>query len=1332
MLAMTATGIVAVAQPATAVTSDPVAPDHPAAVATIRSGHGLTVAVGKGFPQIVSYDIAGRTLGGQPEQLTDFAINGKDYRATTSSRISRSRVTYKSTFKDFPGVSIISSIKATRSNTVKFEITRISGPKAGSIDQIAIPDQSLVSVDSTDAKSTLARTKISTDSTTTADEIIPIDASAHVDEKPVGSPYGFVNTSHIAAGIMTNATDDSKQDNNDNWNTRLQTQIVDAGNKARRAELSVGNWTWAPQGAIARSVKHYKLPTATVVLAGDLNRSGSVTWQDAAIAYRKNMSAPLGSKRVPDRVVQHIPFNFASQATNPFLKTLDNVKRISMSTDNLGQWVLEKGYANEGHDSGHPDYGNDFNVRAGGLKDLRTLTNEGAKYNADIAVHVNATEAYPQAKTFTDRMIKGQSLGWDWLNQAYHIDQRYDLGSGNIIQRFKQLKKQAPGIKTVYIDAYYSSGWLADELADQLHRMGFEVATEWAYKFEGNSIWSHWANDKNYGGATNKGINSNIIRFIENSDADIWNTDKLLGGSDIKEFEGWTGQNNWNTFYENIWKNNLPTKFLQHYQLLNWKPGTSARLTGGVSVAKNDGVREISMGDAVVLKGDKYLLPWGDTSKPAGTTSPSRADKMYYYNPDGGPATFDLTRQFRRTHAFKLYKLTDQGRVSVGVIHAHHGTVTLDGDKGQPYVLAPAHDKAPHRSADYGQGTLIKDPGFNAGSLRDWSGTGGAKIATTDNGDNVARLGTTASGIHQMIRGLTPGKQYTLSANIAIGPKAKRSTTLGVDTGKHSPLRRGSRVFDEANTFDVTPAKNYMASDAKKGTYSQRASVTFTAPRSGHVLVGVSAAAGRAPVTIDDVRVMPNVPKTSVGNSTTVVDEDFEGNQPGWGPFVKGAAGGTNDPRTSYSELHAPYSQKTWKNSHAPYDSGTVDGKAVDDVLDGKHSLKSHEENKGLVYRTTPSSVPLKSGHSYRVSFKYQTNVAGQWQWITGSDSVSGGKLTTTELKHTALPVALKTTKLTQTVTAGCGDDTWVGLKKVGGAHGADFVMDDFTVTDLGKTEGGTACAAMGVPASAQLNPGTPMGYTTSFTNHETTAATNVAMTLGKLPDGWKAEVADKDGNLFDSVAPGRTVKTKWLVTPPKSAAGESAALAPATTYFNKCATKTVGANSAVEVTKRAVVPPASITATADSENSSPERPVTNVLDGDPGTLWHTNYTGSIADYPHWVTFKLDGTSTLDGFGYQDRQSGGDNGKVKDYTVSVSRDGKTWTEVASGTLKDASDMQVIDFDPVQAKYVKFTATNALNGLQYASAAEMRAYGTTANVPTGYAPGKRGADKPCTP
>jgi endo-alpha-N-acetylgalactosaminidase len=1294
---------------------DPPPPAHPATPVELRSG-GLTVRVAKEFPQVISYAMDGGTIGGQASVLDTFAVNGVNHTATTTMAAHGATATYTSTFADLPDLTITSTITVTDRQTVQFAVTKIAGSAASTVDQLAVPGQSLVSVDTSDPHASLARTRISTDSTTTADQFLAVTAATKPDAAPVGTPYGFVSNSRLSAGLLTDATEDSAQDSNTNNNTRLMSRIADAGGGARRAELSAGTYTYAAKGATDPRVATYALPRTTVVLTGDANHDGQVTWQDGAIAYRDVMTHPLGAGRVPERVVQHIPFNFASEATNPFLKTLDNVKRISLATDDLGQWVLEKGYANEGHDSGHPDYGGDYNTRAGGLTDLNRLASTGAQYNADLAVHVNVTEAYPQAKNFSSGLVKGQVNGWDWLNQSYHIDQRTDLGTGAVLDRFKELRKEAPGIRTVYIDAYYSSGWLADELARQLHAMGFEVASEWAYKFEGNSIWSHWASDKGYGGPTNKGINSNIVRFIANSDRDVWNVDPLLGGSSIKEFEGWTGQDDWNAFYRNIWTDNLPTKFLQHYQVTNWDFGRSADLTGGVRVVSDNGVRRITMGGALVLQGDSYLLPWGEAQGGDGISSPSHADKMYYFSASGGSHTFDLTGQFAAYRHFTLYRLTDQGRVKAADVTPDHGTVTLDGTKNQPYVLVPEGGGAPHTDVRFGQGSGLADPGFNAGDLAAWHPAGGAVTARTDTGDQVARLGSAQSGLSQRVTGLVAGRRYAFSADVEIAPGERRATTLSV-TGAGRTVR---------TTFDTTPAANEVAADAKQGTYAQRASVSFTAPPGGTVDVAVSAVAGTAAVTLDDVRLMADttapLPAPKPG-ATVVAANDFEGNQPGWGPFVKGDAGGITDPRTSISDLNAPYSQKEWKNTYSPYNSGTLNGKAVDDVLDGSHSLKAHEENTGLVYRTVPASVPFVAGHRYAVSFRYQTNVDGQWAWVTGADTVGDGRVASKDVTRDVLAPALDTATYSKEIVAGCGD-TWVGLRKLGGAAGTDFVLDDFRVTDLGPASQGPACASVTTPTGAELSPGVPSAYVTTFTNSELTDATGVRVTLDGLPQGWTAAVAQQGGNAFAKVAPGASVNTTWLLTAPASAAGTSAQWKATATYTNDGAGKSVSADAKATVATRAVLSPSTMTATADSENLSSgpaEGPVGNVLDGDPGTIWHTDYTDADAPYPHWVTLKLDGPADIDGFGYLDRQSGGPNGRVAGYEVAVSDDGTTWRTVAQGTLVDSPQTQQIDFASVRASYVRFTALNALNGQPFAAAAEMRVYGASADTPVGYPP-----------
>ncbi|RSS78736.1 hypothetical protein EF919_41605, partial [Streptomyces sp. WAC02707] len=241
----------------------------------------------------------------------------------------------------------------------------------------------------------------------------------------------------------------------------------------------------------------------------------------------------------------------------------------------------------------------------------------------------------------------------------------------------------------------------------------------------------------------------------------------------------------------------------------------------------------------------------------------------------------------------------------------------------------------------------------------------------------------------------------------------------------------------------------------------------------------------------------------------------------GWGPFLKGDAGGTNDPRTHIAQLHAPYTQAGWN------------GKLVDDVIGGAESLKSHDENSGLVYRTAPWTVPMEDGRRYRVEYAYQSSHAGAYEWVTGYDR-TGGTGAAVETRRTPIGQQRTTGHFTETVTAGCGD-TWTGLRKRADApDGADFVLDGFTVTDLGPAPERAACGTLAVAAPETLEPGRPNRVTVTFGNDEAAAATGARAVL-ELPEGWTAEPAGPVD--LGTVAAGGKATAAWQVTPPVDAA---------------------------------------------------------------------------------------------------------------------------------------------------------------------------------------------------
>lgn len=113
------------------------------------------------------------------------------------------------------------------------------------------------------------------------------------------------------------------------------------------------------------------------------------------------------------------------------------------------------------------------------------------------------------------------------------------------------------------------------------------------------------------------------------------------------------------------------------------------------------------------------------------------------------------------------------------------------------------------------------------------------------------------------------------------------------------------------------------------------------------------------------------------------------------------------------------------------------------------------------------------------------------------------------------------------------------------------------------------------------------------------------------------------------------------------------------------------------------------------------------LVDGDPGTIWHTMYSVTVAKYPHWVDFDAGEVRTIKGFVYLPRQDGGMNGDIKEYSLQVSMDGKNWGEaVAKGEFRREKKAQrVMLAAPVQARYIRFTALSSQNGADFASGAE---------------------------
>jgi alpha-galactosidase len=132
------------------------------------------------------------------------------------------------------------------------------------------------------------------------------------------------------------------------------------------------------------------------------------------------------------------------------------------------------------------------------------------------------------------------------------------------------------------------------------------------------------------------------------------------------------------------------------------------------------------------------------------------------------------------------------------------------------------------------------------------------------------------------------------------------------------------------------------------------------------------------------------------------------------------------------------------------------------------------------------------------------------------------------------------------------------------------------------------------------------------------------------------------------------------------------------------------------------LVPTSEMTATASSANNG--YPASNAIDGKLTTLWHSQFSPVHDPLPISLTIDTGAERTLTGLTYQGRLDGDMTGTITGYTVEVSADGIAYTLVATGQWARDSSIKSAAFSATTARYLRLTATSAVNG--YASAAEV--------------------------
>ncbi len=137
-----------------------------------------------------------------------------------------------------------------------------------------------------------------------------------------------------------------------------------------------------------------------------------------------------------------------------------------------------------------------------------------------------------------------------------------------------------------------------------------------------------------------------------------------------------------------------------------------------------------------------------------------------------------------------------------------------------------------------------------------------------------------------------------------------------------------------------------------------------------------------------------------------------------------------------------------------------------------------------------------------------------------------------------------------------------------------------------------------------------------------------------------------------------------------------------------------------------------------------------NAFDGNPNTIWHTEFRQTSPGHPHDLIVDLGALYALTGFRQVPRQDEGVNGRIGQYEFYVKTDSSTppplgvppvvggWTQVATGTFPNRAVEQERLFSSIDSRYVWLRAVDEAQGtgLPYTSLAEFNVLGTLTDSP----------------
>ncbi len=908
----------------------------------------MTVEVDREFPRVIGYTMkTGEQVGGQEIPLHQLEINNRLYTPIVSSEVSENWIIY---YVTEPETEIsFEVVFEVQDNVLLMEIQNVEEPKE-KLYTLNFPGHSLVSMSSKEKGGKLTVNNFQS-------ETKYVLSSAQATEEYRETSLAVLSNDQVAAAIS-----------GDSYKNRHE---IAYRTFAVGDHTSTGLWMneYTYRGLDGELIDYINedgsavhVPWTKVAIATDRNGDGKVDYQDGAIALREDcMKRKIGAEIATDSW-NMIAMDVGSQAQYPFLRILDNIKKMSLATDQFRQNIYIKGYQSEGHDSSHPDFAN-YNQRAGGLKDFKTLLEQSEDYNATIGIHINHTEVYPEAPQY--EKLKTNLNGWSWYDSSMQIirendglDKTEEGLDGRLAQLYDTDTESM--IDTTYVDVFFGTRWPMYNLIKNINGEGraLGLGTEYTDEFVSYSTFAHHI-VSDFGGA------GNLVRFVNNDQADIFTYHQLFRGasnrnSDEAGINGWQTAKNLNNALQAFYEKILPNKFLAQYPVMQYENDTKAVLGENLEVvtAMKNGVNVITKDGLEVANGTKIFIPWEMDGEADG--------KIYHWNREGGNSTWSLPLSWGDVSSVVIYELSDCGKGEPVTLAVKNGQVTIDAEAKTGYVLykseAETFDTAD--TMEWSVGSLVKDMGFDAHNFDEWEPS-----STSGKLDHIIIENNHLGNSHLYVKGREDGQVSQVIIGLKKGQSYSASVWCIVTDGKTASLevKNGKEIV--SNEMTESTVINSVCHSDKYQTYAQRMQVRFVAKGDMVVLSlkGAQAESETAAAEFDDVRIVEVKADTNPEPDKYLYWEDFENVDQGFGIFVS-TVDGNNNSLSDRSHL----SQKN-----------PVNPEYTPDVIDGEFSLKVRSSD---YMRTIPSDLRLEPNTEYTIGMEYKASGKNAFVFAVKSD----------------------------------------------------------------------------------------------------------------------------------------------------------------------------------------------------------------------------------------------------------------------------------------------------------------------------------------------------------